>query len=44
MMIAIVIFTALTLVFFLMSYLRDPGYMINKKVRFSQLLEEFEPT
>jgi len=36
--------TALTLVFFFLSYLREPGYLHNDKIEFIKLLEEFEAT
>jgi hypothetical protein len=38
------ILTFLTLLFFFLSYLRDPGYLKNDKIEFIKLLEEFEAT
>ncbi len=39
-----IILTILTLIYFFASYLKDPGYLINTKVDFLQMLEEFDPT
>jgi len=36
------ILTIVTLIFFLFSYLRNPGYLKNENVPFIKMLEDFE--
>eukprot|EP00347_Sterkiella_histriomuscorum_P005057 403358066 len=38
------ILTVACLIYFFLSYLRDPGYLVNKTVPFRKLLETFDPT
>lgn len=44
MVIGNIILMILTMIFFFLSYLRDPGYLLNEKVQFIKLIEEFETT